>query len=261
MVPIAAALWSSPGAKILQFPAKYLAQFMHNHHMLNTDATRPPWRVVQGGSQSYVRALQARLKNPVRTRTAVLRVRRDASQASAGVVVQTAAGEEAFDRVVFACHANQALALLEQPSSVERSVLGMLQFQPNDTVLHTDASIMPRNRKAWAAWNAHLGRREHEQCSVTYWMNLLQGIDAPEPLLVSLNCTDRIDPSKILRRMRYEHPIYTQQTLHAQQRRGELQNQQHSFYCGAYWGFGFHEDGLRSGVEVAEQLDSGWDAL
>jgi uncharacterized protein len=260
LVPIASALWSSPGGKILEFPAKYLAQFMHNHHMLNTDSERPPWRVVQGGSQSYTRALLAKLKNKVALNSKVQHVERRAEQFENGVTLHLAGGPAIYDRVVFACHADQALAMLAKSSKPEQDILGGLKFQENDTVLHTDTRIMPGNRKAWAAWNAHLGQHEQSQCTVTYWMNLLQGIEAPEQFLVSLNCTEQIDPSKILRRMRYAHPVYTHQTLAAQKRRTELMGPLHSYFCGAYWGFGFHEDGLRSGVEVAESLGSGWTA-
>lgn len=267
LIPIASALWSSPGIGIEAFPAKYLAQFMANHHMLNTDSTRPPWRVVRGGSQSYTRALLAKLKQPVRLSNPVSKVWRDAE----GVSIESMGATERFDHVVFACHSDQALKMLAQPTDAEKAVLGALRFQANDVLLHTDTSIMPTRRKAWAAWNAHISNDEisQQKCMVTYWMNLLQSIDAPVEFLVSLNCNDRIDPAKILKRLRYEHPIYTHETVAAQQRRSEINGvTQHlagaesglgrSFYCGAYWGFGFHEDGLRSAVEVAEMLDSGW---
>ena len=269
LIPIASALWSSPGIGIEKFPAKYLAQFMANHHMLNTDSTRPPWRVVKGGSQSYTRALLAKLSQPVRLNSPVQRVQRDAT----GVSIECNQTTERFDPVVFACHSDQALKMLAQPSDVELAVLGGLRFQPNDVLLHTDTSIMPKRRKAWAAWNAHIAHDEsaRQKCRVTYWMNLLQSIDAPVEFLVSLNCNDRIDPAKVLKRVRYEHPIYTHETVQAQKRRAEINGAAssasnpnapnalgRSFYCGAYWGFGFHEDGLRSAVEVADLLDSGW---
>ena len=265
LIPIASALWSSPGIGIEAFPAKYLAQFMANHHMLNTDSTRPPWRVVKGGSQSYTRALLAKLRQPVRLNSPVQKVHRDAT----GVTLECNKTTERFDHVVFACHSDQALKMLAQPSDAEREVLGALRFQSNDVLLHTDTSIMPTRRKAWAAWNAHIAGDDRQKCTVTYWMNLLQSIDAPVEFLVSLNCNDRIDPAKILKRLRYEHPVYTHATVLAQKRRAEINGVvQHSpntqsalgrsFYCGAYWGFGFHEDGMRSAVEVAELLDSGW---
>lgn len=254
LIPIAAALWSSPGKRVEDFPAKYLAQFMHNHHMLNTDATRPPWRVVKGGSQTYTRALLAKLQRPVRLSTPVQRVERGMD----AVHVHSTQGVEQFDQVVFACHSDQALRMLAQPSEAETHVLGALKFQANEVVLHTDRSIMPKAKRAWAAWNAHLGHDEYEQCSVSYWMNLLQGLDAPVDFIVSLNCTARIDPSKILRKLQYHHPIYTHQSVAAQARRHEINGVNRSYFCGAYWGFGFHEDGLRSGVEVAQMLDADW---
>ena len=269
LIPIASALWSSPGIGIEAFPAKYLAQFMANHHMLNTDSTRPSWRVVKGGSQSYTRALLAKLRQPVRLSNPVYKVQRDTN----GVSIESSQGTEQFDHVVFACHSDQALKMLAQPSEAERVILGALRFQANDVLLHTDTSIMPKRRKVWAAWNAHIAREEDsaQKCTVTYWMNLLQSIDAPVEFLVSLNCSDRIDPAKILKRLRYEHPIYTHETVQAQKRRAEINGVApnapnphapdslgRSFYCGAYWGFGFHEDGMRSAVDVAELLDAGW---
>jgi len=268
LIPIASALWSSPGIGIEAFPAKYLAQFMANHHMLNTDSTRPPWRVVKGGSQSYTRALLAKLKQSVHLSSPVQKVHRDANGVRLDFNHGTEPNQksERFDHVVFACHSDQALKMLAQPSDAEREVLGALRFQANDVLLHTDISIMPKRRKAWAAWNAHIAddEKSSQKCRVTYWMNLLQSIDAPVEFLVSLNCIDRIDPAKVLKRLRYEHPIYTHETVQAQKRRAEINGiTQHyalgrSFYCGAYWGFGFHEDGLRSAVEVAEMLESGW---
>ena len=269
LIPIASALWSSPGIGIEAFPAKYLAQFMANHHMLNTDSKRPPWRVVKGGSQSYTRALLAKLNVPVRLSNPVQKVHRGAT----GVTIESSQGTERFDHVVFACHSDQALKMLAQPSDVERDVLGALRFQTNDVLLHTDTSIMPKRRRAWAAWNAHIADDESvgKKCRVTYWMNLLQSIDAPVEFLVSLNCSERIDPTKVLKRLRYEHPIYTHATVQAQKRRAEINGAApsasnpnapnalgRSFFCGAYWGFGFHEDGMRSAVEVADLLDSGW---
>jgi uncharacterized protein len=253
LIPIASALWSSPGAAIRDFPAKYLAQFMANHHMLNTQSKRPPWRVVQGGSNRYVQALCAKLKNPVLLNTKVRSVRRDLG----AVVLQTDAGEAAFDQIVFACHSDQVLQLLADASAVESAVLGALKFQRNEVLLHTDTRIMPRKRLAWAAWNAHLGAQS-QRCTVTYWMNLLQSIEAPVEFLVSLNCEANIDPTKILKKLSYDHPVYTHQSVAAQHARGSINGQNRSYFCGAYWGFGFHEDGLRSAVEVAQMLGVDW---
>ena len=255
LVPMASALWSSPSAKILAFPAKYLVQFMANHQMLQVTA-RPQWRVVRGGSNSYVHALRGRWRVEERLNTPVRKVLRSQD----GVTVFTDAGVERFDQIVLACHSDQALRLLGDAGDAERSILGDLPYQTNDTVLHTDASLLPRQRKAWAAWNATIPRDPADVCTVSYCMNLLQGIDSPEPFIVTLNRTDAIDPAKILRRMRYEHPVYSHASVAAQARKAEIQGQRHTWFAGAYWGWGFHEDGMRSAVEVAKALGVQWNS-
>lgn len=249
LVPMASALWSSPSDRILRFPAQYLVRFMANHHMLQMTG-RPQWRVVQGGSRTYVDALIARWNVSVRLRTPVRAVHRD----EAGVRVATDQDEARFDEVVLACHSDQALRLLADASASEREVLGSIAYQPNDVVLHTDARMLPRDRKAWAAWNAHIPSSPAAQCTVSYYMNLLQSLNAPEPLIVTLNRTDAIDPEKILRRMRYDHPVYTAASVAAQARRSEIQGKQRTWFAGAYWGWGFHEDGIRSAVEMVAAM-------
>jgi uncharacterized protein len=255
LVPMACALWSAPAAQILSFPARSLVQFMVNHQMLQLNG-RPEWCVVRGGSASYVRALRGRW--PVRERLTcpVLAVRREAS----GVELTTRAGSERFDQLVLACHADQALGLLGDASERERAILGAMPYQANDTVLHTDARLLPRQRKAWAAWNAFIPRAPRGACTVSYCMNLLQGVDSPEPFVVTLNRTAAIDPAKILRRMRYHHPVCTPASVAAQRRKAEIQGCNRTWYAGAYWGFGFHEDGMRSAVEVAAALEVRWSA-
>ncbi len=249
LVPMASALWSSPAATILEFPAQYLVRFMSNHDMLKLDA-RPPWRVVSGGSSSYVRALRARWSVAERLSTPVLWVRRCATR----VQVCTRAGVEEFDQVVLAAHADQSLALLADASETEREVLGSMTYQLNETVLHTDTALLPRNRKAWAAWNAFVPGSPLEPCTVSYCMNLLQNLTEAPPLVVTLNRTQAIAPGKILRRMRYHHPVYSHRALRAQARRPEIQGRRGTWFAGAYWGWGFHEDGLRSAVEVCRAL-------
>lgn len=251
LVPMACALWSSPSTSILGFPAKYLAQFMANHHMLQV-SRRPDWRVVQGGSARYVEALRARWQVRERVATPVLAVQRHADR----VDVTSHRGIETFDEVVLACHADQALALLTDAHPAERDVLGAMAYQPNDTVLHTDARLLPRSRKAWAAWNAWVPATPGAACTVSYCMNLLQGIDSPEPLIVTLNQTDAIDPAKVLRRMAYHHPVYSHASVAAQARKGEIQGKRRTWFAGAYWGWGFHEDGMRSAVDLAREFDS-----
>ncbi|MEP7185930.1 MAG: FAD-dependent oxidoreductase [Rhodanobacter sp.] len=255
LVPMASALWSSPPTQILAFPARYLVQFMVNHQMLQI-SDRPQWRVVQGGSQTYVKALRARWTVKERLNCPVRRVRRDPS----GVEIESAAGVEYFDEVVLACHSDQALALLADADPREQSILGAMPYQANETVLHTDASLLPANRKAWAAWNAWLPRNPDEPCTVSYCMSLLQNIEAPEPFVVTLNRSDAINPEKVLARMQYHHPVYSRTSVAAQGRKAEIQGQRHTWFAGAYWGWGFHEDGMRSAVEVAEALDVRWSA-
>jgi len=255
LVPMASALWSSPAAQILSFPARYLVQFMANHQMLQV-SDRPQWRVVEGGSASYVRALRARWAVQERLGCAVHAVRRD----NDGVEIQSAHGVERFDQVVLACHSNQALALLADAGERERGILGAITYQANETVLHTDASLLPRNRKAWAAWNAHIPRASSDACTVSYCMNLLQGIESPEPFVVTLNRSAAIDPGKVLRRMQYHHPVYTRESVAALARKAEIQGRNRTWFAGAYWGWGFHEDGMRSAVDVARAFGARWPA-
>jgi len=252
LVPMASALWSSPATRILDFPARCLVQFMANHHMLQLTG-RPEWRVVRGGSSRYIDALRARWSVRERVGCPVLSVRRDA----AGVQIAKAGGNERFDQVVMACHSDQALALLGDASRAEREVLGAIRYQHNDTVLHTDARLLPRHRKAWAAWNAHVPATPGEACTVSYCMHLLQGLDSPEPLVVTLNRSEAIDPAKVIARMAYAHPVHDAAMVAAQARRGEIQGVQRTWFAGAYWGWGFHEDGIRSAAQVASAFAAG----
>jgi hypothetical protein len=253
LIPMASALWSSPPTQILQFPARYLVQFMANHQMLQVSG-RPQWRVVRGGSSTYVAALRARWSVRERLSCPVHSILRHGNE----VQVVSAAGVEHFDQIVLACHSDQALHLLADANEREQSILGAMAWQTNDTVLHTDASVLPRRRKAWAAWNAWLPRAPEAACAVSYCMNLLQGIESPEPFVVTLNRTAAIDPAKVLARMRYQHPVYTQASVLAQARKAEIQGWRRTWFAGAYWGWGFHEDGMRSAVDVAAALGVHW---
>ena len=255
LVPMASALWSSPPAQILGFPARYLVQFMANHQMLQV-SDRPQWRVVQGGSSSYVQALRTRWPVHERLNCAVRSIRRRADCAQ----LESTAGVEHFDHVVLACHSDQALVLLADADEREKSILGAMPYQDNDTVLHTDAGVLPVRRKAWAAWNAWLPCDPSEACTVSYCMNVLQGIESPEPFVVTLNRTYAINPDKILRRVSYHHPVYTRASVAAQRRKAEIQGHRRTWFAGAYWGWGFHEDGMRSAVEVAGALGVRWHA-
>lgn len=249
LVPMASALWSSPSQQILGFPARYLAEFMANHQMLQV-SDRPQWRVVKGGSSSYIEAMRRHWHVQERVACPVHSVRRNRG----GVEVSSGAGTETFDQLVLACHSDQALRLLLDANVQERQILGAIPYQSNDVVLHTDPGVLPRRPQAWAAWNAWVPRAPDAACTVSYCMNLLQGIESTQPLVVTLNRTQAIDPVKILRRMHYRHPVYTVDSFAAQQRKSEIQGQRNTWYTGAWWGWGFHEDGMRSAVEVAEAL-------
>jgi predicted NAD/FAD-binding protein len=247
IVPMGSAIWSMSRADMLGFPLQFFVRFCRNHGLLSVNQ-RPQWRVIEGGSRSYVAPLCQPFAERIRRNCPVARVIRDAD----GVTVISAAGTERFDKVVFACHSDQALALLATPSADERAVLGTLTYASNDVVLHTDTRLLPRRRKAWASWNYRLGGAEQAPAALTYNMNILQGIDAPVTFCVSLNQTAQIDPAQVLARFSYSHPQYSLAALAAQARQGELQGRQHSYYCGAYWGNGFHEDGVLSALKVAE---------
>lgn len=253
LIPMASALWSSPPTRILSFPARYLVQFMANHRMLAVRG-RPEWRVVCGGSASYVRALRARWRVHVRLDCPVRAIRRQAAH-----VLVTATGDtERFDHAVLACHSDQALSLLTDASERERDILGAIAYQPNEAVLHTDPTLLPSRRAAWAAWNAFIPRDRDAPCTVSYCMNLLQRLDSPEPFVVTLNRSQAIDPAKVLRRMQYHHPVYTHRSVTAQRRRAEISGVNRTWFAGAYWGWGFHEDGIRSAVDVAAGFGIRW---
>jgi len=255
LVPMSSALWSAPPREVLEFPAKYLVQFLANHEMLQVSG-RAPWRVVQGGSSTYIQALTARWNVTTRLGCPVMGIERSSSH----VTVDSLAGRERYDQVVLACHSDQALELLHTPTRAERDVLGAIGYQPNRVILHTDASVMPQRPRAWAAWNALIPREPETACTVSYWMNLLQGIDSAEPLIVTLNPTRSIDPAKVLRSLRYAHPVYTHASVAARARKAEIQGASRTWFAGAYWGWGFHEDGMRSAVEVAAALEVPWPA-
>ena len=249
VVPMGSAIWSMSRADMLAFPLQFFVRFCRNHGLLSVNH-RPQWRVIEGGSRAYVAPLSRPFAERIRTGCPVSRVRRDDS----GVELTSPAGDERFDRVVFACHSDQALAMLEAPSEAERQILGALGYASNDVVLHTDTRLLPRRRKAWAAWNYRLGEVEQAPATLTYDMNLLQGIDAPVTFCVSLNQTALIDPTQIVARFDYAHPQYSLAAVAAQAREAELQGRQHSFYCGAYWANGFHEDGVNSALRVGEHF-------
>ena len=251
LVPMGAAVWSAAPGAIAEFPAQSFAQFFKNHGFLSVDE-RPVWRVVRGGSRSYLQPLCAPFQQRIRRNTPIRSVRRVRD----GIELTTRSGELFdFDHVVLAAHSDQSLALLADPSQAEREVLGALRYQENEAVLHTDARLLPRRKLARAAWNYHSlkqGASAEQRVAVSYWMNLLQGFEAKEQYLVTLNHSDAIDPAKVLARMVYHHPQQTQASVAAQKRKASINGVRRTHYCGAYWGFGFHEDGVVSALDVAK---------
>lgn len=249
LIPMASALWSSPSAGILDFPAKYLVAFMANHHMLQISG-RPVWRVLENGSRSYVEKASARWSVDVRLNAAIKAVTRFDDRVDLRLDSQC----ESFDAVIFACHSDQALRLLTDADDTENGILGAIRYQSNETVLHADAGVLPPDRRAWAAWNADIPLEPDAPCTISYCMNILQGIESQEPFIVSLNQRARINPDKVFAVMDYRHPVYDHAMIRAQKRQAEIQGHRRSWFCGAYWGFGFHEDGFRSGKLVADAI-------
>lgn len=252
IIPMGAAIWSTDAEQMLAFPARFFVRFFHHHGMLSIN-DRPVWRVIRGGSARYVEALTRDFADRIRLNSPVLAVRR--SQEAVWISTE-AAGEEAYDRVVFACHSNQALGMLQDPSQNETEILSALPFQDNSVVLHTDQRLLPKRKLAWAAWNYHLTAQTSSHVTVTYNMNILQGLQSRTPLLVTLNRDDVITPSCIIKKLRYQHPIFTLKGVAAQARHHEISGLRRTSYCGAYWFNGFHEDGVRSGMRVAEEISA-----
>ena len=250
IVPQASAVWSADPHQMATFPARFLLEFFDNHGMLGF-RNRPTWRTVSGGSARYVEALTGRLRGQLRLSTPIARVARHDSH----VTVTPRGGEaEPFDEVVLATHADQTLALLNDASHREGELLGAIPFQDNEAVLHTDTALLPRRRRAWASWNYHLEPDPGDRTTVTYLMNRLQSLDAREQYCVTLNRTGTIDPGTVIRTIPYAHPVFTAAGIRAQARIAEISGANRTHFCGAYWGWGFHEDGVVSAARVAERF-------
>lgn len=252
LLPMASAIWSAAPVDIGAMPARFLIGFFRNHGMLSVN-DRPQWRTVSGGSEKYVERLVAPFRSRIHLRSPVAGVRRSNGR----VLLRMRNGErQQYDRVFFACHADQALALLEDASVAERSILGAIPFQENEVVLHTDTRLLPQRRLAWAAWNYHVTREPAERVCVTYNMNILQALAAPQTLCVTLNRSAAIDPVKVIRRVTYHHPLFTGDAVAAQARLRQINGVNRSYYCGAYWRYGFHEDGVVSAEQALESFST-----
>ena len=248
LIPMGAAIWSTPGDRMLDYPALAFLRFCRNHGLLQlTD--RPQWQTVEGGSREYVNRIISELGSRALNNRCVRQVKRMSDRV---VISDRQGGEWEFDHVVMACHADTSLELLSEPDDVEQQLLGAFQFQRNRAVLHSDERLMPASRRAWASWN-YLGDNASSGPSVTYWMNRLQHID-DLPLFVTLNPFVEPDPAKIHGCYLYDHPVFDRNAMESQKQLWELQGRHRTWYCGAWFGYGFHEDGLQSGLAVAEAL-------
>ncbi|MGD0198820.1 MAG: FAD-dependent oxidoreductase [Solirubrobacteraceae bacterium] len=250
IVPQASAVWSADPSQMWSFPARFLAEFFDNHGMLGLRG-RPRWRVVRGGSARYVEALTRPFASRIRLSAPVAEIRRSDSH----VELEVRGGDsERFDHVVIATHSDQALGMLADATAHEHEILGAIPYQANQAVLHTDVRMLPRRRRAWASWNYHLLDEPQPRAAVTYHMNRLQTLSSSREFLVTLNRSESIDPAQVIRTIDYSHPVFTRAGVKAQQRVAEISGQNRTHYCGAYWGWGFHEDGVRSALRVAEGL-------
>jgi predicted NAD/FAD-binding protein len=253
IMPMGAAIWSASREEMKLFPLHFFVRFFHHHGMLTVDQ-RPQWRVLVGGSKQYIPKMTAKFSNNINLSTPVQSVYRQGDK----VMVEYKGQSEAFDQVIFACHADQAMKILRDPSSVEKEVMSGFSYRPNDVLLHTDTSVLPKKKLGHAAWNYYLPKVQGERVAVTYHMNILQRIKAPETFLVSLNMDHLIDPKKVIKSVKYSHPVYNLSAVKSQKRWKEVSNLENKIhFCGAYWGNGFHEDGVKSALMVTSNFGMG----
>jgi predicted NAD/FAD-binding protein len=250
IVPQASAVWSADPEQLWSFPARFLVEFFDNHGMLELTG-RPKWMTVKGGSQRYVEKLVRPFADRLRLSCPVARIERFDDR----VEVTPVEGEaEAFDEVVLAVHSDQALRMLGDASAAEREILGAIPYQANEAVLHTDKALLPRRRRAWSSWNYHLLAEPPGRTTVTYHMNRLQSLRASDEYCVTLNRTDAIAPERVIRTISYSHPVFNTRSTTAQKRHHEISGVRRTHYCGAYWGWGFHEDGVVSALRACAPL-------
>lgn len=251
IVPMGAAIWSTKPEDMFSFPARFFFKFFLNHGLLSVNH-RPQWYVIKGGSNSYVKKLIDGFKDRIRTQCPVESIVRHTDHVE---IHSQRYGAERFDYVFIASHSDQALHMLQQPSAQEHSTLSAIQYQKNEAVLHTDKSLLPKRRKAWASWNYHIPGDERSNVALTYNMNILQGLQSDNTYCVSLNYTDQIDSDKILKTIEYHHPIFTPESIIAQDNHRLINGTSRTYYCGAYWRNGFHEDGVVSAMNALSHFE------
>jgi len=258
LAPMIGALWSATPQKVSEYPIVHLVDYMSRHGMMKL-FNRPEWKTIKGGSNSYIKALQSKLNAKFLTSHGIAKVKR--SKQTVELILESGDSHE-FDHVVFACHSQQTLRMLDTPSQAEQDILSAINFQPNAAIIHTDESVMHSNPLSWASWNTYVpspsadNQAEQLPCTAVYWMNSLQNLECKTNIFVSLNPQNTIEPSKVLKTRHYEHPIFDQAGVNAQKRLAEINGKNRSYFAGAYWGWGFHEDGARSAFDAAELLRS-----
>lgn len=254
ILPMGAAIWSSSLADMRAFPLTFFLRFFLNHGLLDiTD--RPQWYVIEGGSRAYIEPLTKGFRDKIRLNAPVEWLRRSGQ----GIELQVHGKIEHFDEVIFACHSDQALALLSDANHLERELLGAMGYQANEVILHTDTSLLPKRKAAWASWNYRLAGEADQETrlpALTYNMNILQHINSSETFCVTLNSSENINPNKVLRKFTYHHPVFNRAAIAAQQRKAEISGVNHTWFCGAYWHNGFHEDGVKSALDVVTRLSA-----
>ena len=250
IIPMGAAIWSADPARFMEFPVRYFAAFFHNHGFLNiTD--QPEWRTIKGGSRQYIAPLTERFRDNIRLNCAVKAVKRQRDHVDLSLAD---GGRHRCDQVVIATHSDQALGLLEDPSDAEGAILGAIPYQENQTVLHTDEALLPTPRSVWASWNYRIPGIKMDRVALTYYMNRLQNLSTRRQFCVTLNMAGAVDPRKRIAEMTYHHPIYDPDSLAARKRRSAINGVNRTWYCGAYWGYGFHEDGVNSALEIGRHF-------
>lgn len=251
IIPMGAAIWSTTAKLMMDMPALFFIRFFSNHGLLQIK-DRPGWWVIKNGSKEYVKKLIETFQERIRMKSEIKTIKR-----LAGKIIITHAGsheEETFDAVVIATHSNQALKLLADATEKEQTILGAIPYQTNSALLHTDTSILPKRKLAWSSWNYYLDQDEHKPVMLTYNMNILQRLDSDETFCVTLNSNDLIDQNKIIKELNYEHPLFTSESIKAQARKNEISGVNNTYYCGAYWRNGFHEDGVVSALDVCKNF-------
>ena len=252
IIPIGAAIWSTVPKQMMDVPAVFFIRFFENHGLLQV-VNRPNWWVISGGSKKYVEKMIYDFKGKIRLSTPVKNVKRDIDS----ITVKFGSNgleKENFDSIIFACHSNQSLAMLDSPSKQEEEVLSAIKYQRNDALLHFDDSILPKRKNAWSSWNYLLDEDPNRAVALTYNMNILQSLKSDRTFCVSLNSGDLIDRSKVIKHLNYEHPLFTLSSINAQGRKHEISGKNNTYYCGAYWRNGFHEDGVTSALDVCKDF-------